>query len=180
MKKLQIISLAFLLLMCFCFAQCKKNKSPIPDNPYGLPNATQDGAWTMGCLINKKPWIPKDSWIHAFIHGDSLITINGETNGAYGSLIGVSFYINKGHFKSNEEHTLDSSYHISYVTDSTCLGIGGASGITNTSATFGSITITKLDTIKGIVSGLFNCAVPIPYCDTLNITNGRFDIPLGH
>ncbi len=50
MKKLQIITFAFLLLICFCFIGCKKNKTPecinpgfIPYQPYGSPVWHPDG-----------------------------------------------------------------------------------------------------------------------------------------
>lgn len=42
-------------------------------------------------------------------------------------------------------------------------------------ATSGAILITKLDTTNKIVSGFFNAVFPIPGCDTLKITEGRFD-----
>ena len=42
---------AIAILSCFCFAECKKNKHrPPPDNPYGLPNATQEGKNILVCI----------------------------------------------------------------------------------------------------------------------------------
>ena len=40
----------------------------------------------------------------------------------------------------------------------------------------GALTLTKYDIAHKIVSGTFNCVIPIPQCDTLKITDGRFDI----
>jgi hypothetical protein len=52
MRKIQAIPLVALLVICFCFAQCHKDKSPAPDNPYGLPNATQREAGVFARKIN--------------------------------------------------------------------------------------------------------------------------------
>jgi hypothetical protein len=42
--------------------------------------------------------------------------------------------------------------------------------------TDGELALTKLDKINKIASGTFNCIIPIPNCDTLKVTDGRFDI----
>ena len=165
--------------MLFSSCQCKKNM--LADNPYGLPSATQNGAWTMGALLNGVPWTPKNSWIFAAIHGDSVVTLNGQTtNGASGVLIGISFFIDRDNFNTNVNRHLDSYNIINLSTDSTCQGILGSAGILDSKSSYGSITITRLDTIKNIVSGVFTSTVPINNCDTLKITYGRFDIPLAH
>lgn len=39
----------------------------------------------------------------------------------------------------------------------------------------GSLTITKLDLTKGIISGTFEFTLAKPGCDTIKVTNGRFD-----
>ena len=61
-----------------------------------------------------------------------------------------------------------------YSTDSTCLGI--SSGFPPITKAIGFIIYSKIDTLNMIESGTFNCLIPIPDCDTLNITDGRFDI----
>ena len=40
----------------------------------------------------------------------------------------------------------------------------------------GQLTVAKLDTSAGIVSGTFNATLFKPGCDTLKITEGRFDM----
>jgi len=61
-----------------------------------------------------------------------------------------------------------------YATTSTCLGV--SFNVTTSNAINGSVTLTKLDKSNNVVSGSFSCAIPIPNCDTLKITDGRFDI----
>jgi hypothetical protein len=42
----------------------------------------------------------------------------------------------------------------------------------------GSITITKLDIQNGIIAGTFAATLYKPGCDTVTITDGRFDMKL--
>ncbi|UOQ73225.1 hypothetical protein [Hymenobacter cellulosilyticus] len=39
----------------------------------------------------------------------------------------------------------------------------------------GSLTITRLDLTAGIISGTFSFTLYKPGCDTIRVTNGRFD-----
>ena len=41
---------------------------------------------------------------------------------------------------------------------------------------YGELIITKLDKNAGIISGTFNATLYKPGCDTLKITDGRFDM----
>lgn len=40
----------------------------------------------------------------------------------------------------------------------------------------GILELSKCDLANKIISGTFTCIIPIPNCDTLRITDGRFDI----
>ena len=60
-----------------------------------------------------------------------------------------------------------------FVTDSTCQVIGSVTAI---APKVGSITFSRIDYENKILSGTFNFKVPISSCDTLNVTDGRFDI----
>ena len=51
--------------------------------------------------------------------------------------------------------------------------------ITINNSKTGTIQLTKFDTVNKIVSGIFDSlAFPIPGCDTLYVTSGRFDLSL--
>ena len=175
MKKIQTIPLAILLFICFCFAECHKDKSPEPDNPYGLPNATQTGAGVFACLINGQKFIAgsEPSYANgAQLRGDTL-AIAGEPNNAR-YFEGIQFAI-QGNLQQGQKYNIDSISTIAVIgTDSTCLGI--SSNVVTSYSKSGMIQITKFDTISKIVSGVFNnCVFPISNCDTLYVTNGRFD-----
>ncbi len=66
MKTFKFILSAFLIITLFTFNQCKKDKTtdPAPDNPYGLPNATQIGANMFACRVNGVNWISKTDIYH--------------------------------------------------------------------------------------------------------------------
>lgn len=62
-----------------------------------------------------------------------------------------------------------------FSTNKTCLGYSGSS-VTHAFSIGGTLKLIKLDLINKVVSGKFDMKILIPDCDTLNITDGRFDI----
>lgn len=40
----------------------------------------------------------------------------------------------------------------------------------------GTLTITKIDTVSHVIAGTFEFTVWTEECDTINVTDGRFDI----
>lgn len=171
----------FLWLLGLCViltaSQCKKSVGPPPDNPYGLPNATQTGANIFACRINGQNWISKTDIFHlgGGIQNDSL--------GMHGSVvkdnsfqdIGISLYKN---LQQGNLYNLGDSLkgHFFYITDSSCVSAGSWNSIIRSNSISGSLTLTRLDRTNKIFSGTFNCRIPIPQCDTLNVTDGRFDV----
>jgi hypothetical protein len=173
-RSLKLFAVAIVFSGVFCFSQCRKD-NPKPDNPYGLPNATQTGAGVFACLINgqkfiaghQRPYFPHG----AQVEGDSLYLNAAPAVSHYYTIIGI--YIKPLNYDKNE-YAIDAvNVEAAFGTDSTCLGFIG--GITSYSKT-GNIVITKLDTARRIVSGTFEgLTFAIPGCDTLHVTNGRFD-----
>ena len=166
------------LLACiFIFAQCKKDKnSPEPDNPYGLPNATQTGANVFACRVNGVNWVS----------GKGIYKMGGEVSNDTLSCWGIrkdTDHLNdlviqlRGGAAQGGQYSLSAtgSNYIRYVLGKTCNGYLGSNFLTLFS-TSGSVTISKIDRINKIISGTFNCKVPVPTCDTLYVTDGRFDI----
>ncbi len=170
----RLFSISIFILTCSCFVQCKKNNNAsISDNPYGLPNATQTGAGVFACRINGVN----------FVAGSVPFYMN------YAQLVKDTIYMNGGieqslHFEgvglfikqivSIGNYSIDSvKVGAAYTTDSTCAGI--SSQATTAFSKNGIIKITKFDANNKIVSGSFNCTFSIPNCDTLHITDGRFD-----
>lgn len=159
-------------LLFILFVDCSKDK-PSPDNPFGLPNATRVGANSFGCLVNGQKFISyynPSGGIGAKVRGDTLgITGQPEHNDYY-EFIGFQII----NLIANSTHTIDgkSTYGI-LGTDSTCFGLSFNS--TTAYASSGSIILTRFDIANKIASGTFDCIFPVPGCDTLNVTEGRFD-----
>jgi len=182
MEKIRIIPLAIMLLTCFCFSRCKKDHSPASDNPNGLPNTTQTGANIFACLVNGQKFIAFYDGIHSKAGFDGELSKNGfayDTLGIVGSpkfknyFAGLGLSIN-GNLHQNSKYNVNSIEAVSILgTDSTCFGI--SFNVTTAYAIEGMIQLNKFDTINKIVSGTFNCIIPILNCDTLHITDGRFD-----
>ncbi|MBS1756218.1 MAG: hypothetical protein JSU03_02965 [Bacteroidetes bacterium] len=167
--------LLFLIAIIFCFNQCKKDHSPTPDNPYGLPNATQTGAGVFACRINGRNFIAGKQPYYlngAQLQGSDTIAISGQpSNGKYFEFISLTI---KGNLNEGATYSIDSIKTIAALaTDSTCLGI--SSNVITSFSKVGIVILTRFDKSNKIVSGTFNCAFPIPNCDTLTITDGRFD-----
>lgn len=173
MKHLNKLMLLPLLLL-FLTVSCKKKEvAPIDQ----LPAATQEGKMTMGCLVNGKAWIPKGN--------------NGTAN--------LDFYYDPGYW--NGEFNL-AAYRILSDTDRQYLHIYtdslnhkrefslhdpavGTATFTKSPCSYnrdsdvyreGRLTITRLDVPNHIISGTFEFTLARPGCDTIRVTDGRFDM----
>jgi hypothetical protein len=164
-------------------AQCKKHSALVPDNPYGLPNVNEPG--TEGALINGQPWIASASALAAlnpnepvaFTYGDTVFAVNGQDTGYLYSSITIKVATQGPGFGVGVPipfNGYNTAALLSYFTDSSCYGVGGIN-LVNGMAMSGSITITKLDTVHHEFAGTFSSSVPLPPCDTIQITDGRFD-----
>lgn len=173
------IILPALLLVTLSFSYCKKDKSPEPDNPYGLPNGTQTGRGIFACRINGVNSIAKPGVfnVHGGIHNDTLGVRGKFSTGAFFNFISLGIY---GQFNLLQQYNLQDTIHTYcfFATDSTC---NNAGAVANIYPNNGTIVITHIDTTHpnttlNVISGTFSFEVPIPGCDTLNVTDGRFDV----
>ena len=184
MKNKSLTILCTLIIMCFCFAQCKKTKTDPEDQ---LPPATQTGANTFGCLVNGKVYIPKG--FSGTGSPNPKMTYDIGINGLPFMQI-VSNQYNSNNSIGNFIIGIDSltsigNYFIS--TNKKQVGFGSTlfpnCGIlANDDLQFkiGTVTITKREIYptSGIISGIFNFKIKPNNCDTLFFTEGRFDFKL--
>ena len=183
MKNKQIIPMCIAILLCFCFAQCKKTNTPSPTDQ--LPPTTQTVANTFGCLVNGKVYVPKGSSGTGSPNPKPIYDIG--LNGVPNLLINANQYENNDQI-GNFELFIDS---ISQNRIQTINIVGKQFGFGSTaflgcgflrSDTIlfkkGAIYITKYDQISRIVSGTFNIKIKPNNCDTLFFTDGRFDLKL--
>lgn len=188
----------FLLAILFYVTSCKKDTGP--DNPYGLPAATQTGAGTFGCLINGVPWVAENNRLSGW-----------DTQATYDEIgVGVAdnFYFNVSadyfpetsfpppdsaisdffliqitpiYNEGDVDFTLLSDKSISYKTG--LINIPNTTRIYNLDTLYknNTIHISNLDTVSNVISGKFNLQLIRNtnlnvFIDTLSITEGRFDV----
>ncbi len=153
-----------------------------------LPAATQTGANTFGLKINGENWIPQG---FAGIPDSDLLKAR---------LLGTMLVITAQNFASTPTETEFEMkiYNVTgtgtYLMNTNTSYPGGPTSYAyhvkrrltpldewiTSAAQNGSITITKLDTVAGIVSGTFqfNAENDIDATKTIAVTEGRFDIKL--
>jgi len=175
-----------LLVIVTGFTQCCKEKptSNNTDTP-GLPPATQTGANTFGCLLNGEPWMPQGN--NGSGNNLSIDFDPGFNNGVFGIAaykavlgmpntqgigIGVKDSLNNLNFPKTFTFSRTSLFRASADKDVSCMLL---SVDLNTSST-GELTISKLDRQNRIIAGRFNFTLHQNGCDTLKVTNGRFDM----
>ena len=166
-----------LFVACTLFASCKKDQEDT------LPPATQVGAGTFGCKINGKVFIPKGSSgtgapnphiqydydlngkPYLSIIGDlyNNQTVEGETLVAYRNITQAGEYLTPQNF----------NFSVGWPQI-----IGNCSTVTfdTTIKKWGGGMITKLDIPNRIISGTFDFKFKTQQCDTVYVTEGRFDI----
>lgn len=144
-----------------------------------LPPPTREGKNTFGCYINGKPWIPKG-------RAGTVSNLNMTYDPDYA---GGSFEVKA--FRKEEDGRedmgiiLDSlrqtgSYFLDKPgrrqavflgTDSDCWHLRGDSYYRS-----GSVTITRFDMQAKVIAGTFEFVLAKPGCDTITVTDGRFDM----
>lgn len=168
-------------LITLTASECKKPK-PDSNSDNGLPPATQTGQGIFSCKVNGKPWISRKGL------GNIGTTVLKDTLGIHGSLrnndnsiedIWINllsiFKFDKNVYQLNDTLKAYAVYQV--IGNNRCInnnpgyGRGGRK-----KGTDGLMTFTKIDTINKIISGTFSFIVLTDYCDTLNVTDGRFDL----
>ncbi len=163
---------AFLLI----FLACKKH-----DAEPELPAETQVGANTFGCRFNGRAWIPEadekplnnctDLRFEFEPYRDSGFFSFTATNCKQGGYVSINADI-AGKTGIYPIGDLDSTYRSLILAGDKCTY---ESGEPDTYCQ-GSITFTRVDYRAGIVSGRFAFVIHKPGCDTLKVTDGRFDL----
>jgi len=194
------IKLSFLLiflLSALAISSCKKSNKIIADNPYGLPNATQAGANNFGCRVNDSNWmvsndpLPDIGTSYSISNNrDSLwFFIGGASNFTFYSIrfhilgmihSGSVFRLNDTakSFVSAEAVFLNCLPSDTYGDHELLKSIDGEIQFTKFSGNYqvpDCCTHGSYDA-DAIISGNFWFTVVFPGCDTIRVTDGRFDI----
>jgi hypothetical protein len=142
-----------------------------------LPAATQSGRNTFGCKVNGKIWIPSgEDNLFAYIE-DGLFFISASTRTHE---IYTRSYMNVqiADLSSTGTYPIDGSEDNAGVFFFASCYYGSYLNIEDDVVVDGSITITKYDMQNFIIAGTFEATLAVPNsldCDTIRITEGRFD-----
>ena len=174
MKKYSFL-LAFLFLN---LTACKKDKdnygNPLPQQ---LPPITTQGKNTFGCLVNGEVWLPevKPSQMFQYpltsSYQNLLFDVTAKRYLSNENILEVmTLYLNnvngEGMYLLNTNQIPSGAYgdyinYCIYVTDSTKVG---------------NVEIIKFDITNKIIAGTFEMKLWKDGCDTIHITDGRFDV----
>ena len=182
MKSYLLPALALLLL-----AQCKNQDPDLATPEDQLPPATQTGANTFGCLLDGQPWTPT---YDLGIEGVPPLRVTYDPTYAGGSLQirahrvvtglpdGQDFIIGGAPINKEGNYPLNSTgpsgaFYFTGLQNGPCQEYGyyRAPGFSMQ----GQLVITRLDMSAGVISGTFSFTLAQTGCDTLKVTQGRFD-----
>jgi hypothetical protein len=175
-----------LLLTLLIYASCKKTVTPNPIPAIEqLPPATQEGKNTCGFLVNGKVWLPKGrvgngspnlKWWYDPGYHNGTFNINGYRYDKSEGDKFTSFVIAIDNFSSPGIFYLNTAGRVCGYSDynKNCIYYREDT----ISRGNNHINITKFDLQSGIVAGTFEFTLAKDGCDTIRITQGRFDIKL--
>ena len=136
-----------------------------------LPPITQEGKNTFGCLVNGKAWVTKTSIDAAAVYQQGILQVDAmvQSKSFFQSQFFLIRYPKEGSFMLNDTvnsriFMIDSNTRCEYITDD----LNGS----------GTLSISKFDLQKKVVSGVFEFSVRQSTCEELIVTNGRFDLSL--
>ncbi len=153
-----------------------------PDPAAQLPAATQTGANTFGCLVNGQPWTPQGN------DGSSNYTVSYDMY-PDGGLLEIGTYRIYGQGSSDFQSLalwakqIKGPGTVSFQNNQTTIARYNdkkttciwSSRDSTTTYRRGTLTITRLDRQAGIIAGTFAFTLYKPGCDSVRVTNGRFD-----
>jgi hypothetical protein len=194
MKRTYTLAFLFsLLTLALFFCQCRKSKyNPYSDN--GLPPATQKGANIFACKVNGVPWIRSTRLGTSYNYSNSRDSLGLGSRGKPDSLLNYMGILIKSRVQQGVTYSLKDTSIAWVRIDRWAPPCGPiSSGYGRWQSAYGvdgSITITKFSgtyTVPScctygahdpdaILSGTFNFVVAIPGCDSIKVTDGRFDI----
>jgi hypothetical protein len=179
----------FLLIAFLCFtSSCGKDDDRINTKIEGIPNATQSGAGTFGCLINGEPWMAEIGpeiisgslrpFDMTYDETDTGIFYNNNfiasVSRKFKDSISDSFVI-KAWFSEDEMLINHTDHRLDFF-----LLFGDGDGINafyelDTLSPY-TFEITKLDTANNICAGVFDFyAISDDDDEVLHFEEGRFD-----
>ena len=164
---------AALVFILFNATGCSDDEPNSQEPIDQLPAATQEGKNTFGCLVNGEAWVTETSIDASAIYQGGFLQLGANIDRrGIDQGIGLSVY---------EEIIENELYEITKDVgmNASAIFINSSSNCDYeyTNVTEGDVLITKF-TLQNpfIVSGTFAFTTALNGCDTIRVTNGRFDL----
>jgi hypothetical protein len=175
--------LIFLALILLSLTACKKDKhingtGTPPPQQQQLPPITTEGKNTFGCLVNGNVWLPEVTPYQMFLYPltssyqNEIFTVSAKKVINQTVNQAISFQVldlnQTGLYYLNSDHPLGAvGVYADIIED--CY-------FATDTLKIGKVEILKLDVSNKIISGTFEMKLWKNGCDTVNITDGRFDV----
>ncbi len=154
-------------------SQCKNdddNKTPLAPIDQ-LPPPTREGKNKFGCLVNGRAWVPRTTSDMVAIYQQGVLQIGAGLDTPDESL---SLVLNEDNLSINNKYILnnppEAGAEFIRITESKICWYE----LENTLE--GYLILTRFDNINYIISGEFEFTTVNTDCDTIRVTDGRFDI----
>lgn len=200
----QAFLISFLLLSFLWAISCRHPEDP--DLRVLLPAVTQEGKNTFGCMLNGKPFVTKDRyatenptayfsnrgyggfWVTGYDVFDlkkitkmfpTYSNQSNQTDDRVGVKVGI--YATRDFYPNPGRYTLNSSFRTGFLllnSYDNCPTVNYAVIVNDSTPIYrnGYMEISKLDTARRIIAGTFEYTLVKSGCDTIKVTDGRFDL----
>jgi len=168
MKTRNFINLILLLLLASCDGCKKEDPKPLTELEK-LPPATQEGKNTFGCLVNGKAFLPETSIDAGAVYQSGILQIFGtryDPFRQFGMVILEKYYGGS---------LTTTSYPLNKFPDSSCSATfqNPKCDYEPQNCTDGKITLTKIDRVNYIISGIFDFTLAKTGCELGKSTKDR-------
>ncbi len=137
-----------------------------------LPPATQEGKNTFGCLVNGRAWVTRTSTDALSFYQSGLLQVSAGVD-ANSVPQGMILVISNGVVEGS---LYDLATDVKNLVEFSSRNPSGICFYERENAVVGHLKITKLDQVNLIVSGLFEFTTVVSGCDSIKVTDGRFDL----
>ena len=175
-------NIIFVLALSVLALQCKEDEPEVVNQLALLPPATRTGEHTFGCLVNGQAWVPKTSTDMVALYESGLLQIGASVK-RKGIDQKLGILLRQDILEEGVYNLLEDSLYGADFTDSSEERMNAAGtdyeGICEyeyEDLIDGTLTITHFDNENFVISGTFAFTTATDDCDTLRVTDGRFDM----
>lgn len=174
------LQILFTALFCSCISleSCTLSDDPKPKTELEkLPLTTQEGKDTFGCLVNGKAWFTTSTTNATADYQLGSLGFGGTIYGPNESIgFDLTEDIGDPILSIGTYSLLPSAQYNPFVTVFKSLNCMYGGSSYRDDVISGELITTRFDKVNYIVSGLFEFTLEHNGCDTLKVTDGRFDI----